>query len=453
MGDRLLTLASDIGISLTDTERIISKIIEVSSKIFSILVKIIDYINPVDLLDNIITLLGKLLNYLETFAKKAIDSIKEFISYATNIFTSFVQTIKDSGIVTKILDKISKAFVKFKDVISNLFETKNQNGNSTRKSRGLKKNVIEETLDNAGVSNSNEVLEQVKEQSDFVKALNKLLEAMIPLWESVKKIGVVIVNLVTVGINAISGFLQTLANLTNRLINYKTDNIGKLILIIGSIVLTLSLLAVLILRIADRVAWLRLLFKPLQGIGTFLDSLGGYFDGLNRKLTIGAIANLVKQIGLSMLMISASFLIFEQVKDGWWKAAIVLASLIAMVIVVATSVKTLNTEFQYVDNTINATKSLVENTQDAIKTIGKGFKFNRTTTALMGIAFLIKSIGTSMLEIAIAFKLLQNIDKQGLIIGFSILGIMIAATLLLSIFSNKLTNASPNFRKAYPWYI
>ena len=125
MGDRLLTLASDIGISLTDTERIISKIIEVSSKIFSILVKIIDYINPVDLLDNIITLLGKLLNYLETFAKKAIDSIKEFISYTTNIFTSFVQTIKDSGIVTKILDKISKAFVKFKDVISNLFETKN----------------------------------------------------------------------------------------------------------------------------------------------------------------------------------------------------------------------------------------------------------------------------------------------------------------------------------------
>ena len=236
MDDRLLTLASDIEIYLTDTERIISKIIEVSSKISSILVKIIDYINPVGLLDNIITLLGKLLNYLETFAKKAIDSFKEFISYATYIFTSFVQIIKDSGIVTKILDKISKAFVKFKDVISNLFETKNQNGNSTRKSRRRKKNVIEETLDNAGVSNSDEVLEQVKEQSDFVKALNKLLEAMIPLWESVKKIGVVIVNLVTVSINAIFGFLQTVANLTNRLINYKTDNIGKLILIIGSIV-------------------------------------------------------------------------------------------------------------------------------------------------------------------------------------------------------------------------
>ena len=453
LGDRLLTLASDIGLSLQNNEGVISKIVEIAQKLAEVLIKIIDFINPVGLLDNILYYLGKVINVFGTFVTKAVGYTKTFIGFVANGFSTFIQKIKDSEIISKILNGVTNAFKKLKEVIRTLFGKKADKTSASNNPRSTS-SILGRTgafLDPRSIANVKEDLEEdVKE----LTPIQKLLQSLLSLWNAIKKLVSSLTNVVASVISIVSGLISGIADFINGFAvwdNEKFRTYAKVVLIIVIVGTILSKIGV---ALYDLLYIVRSIKTPLIALSGVFDSLSGLLDSLGRKMFMTGIANIIKSIGISMLSISASLMIFEQVKSGWWKGAIVLASLLATIIALAKICKPIVNELGLFRKGLTGAAKETAKVGAKIKNFQTTLKFH--TNPLMSLARVIKNIGLSMLAISAAMLILQSISQEGFDRGIKVLaGMLVFITSLslvaglISIFGKgditlNLTKAIPN---------
>lgn len=453
LGDRLLTLASDIGLSLQNNEQVISKIVEIAQKLAEVLIKIIDFIDPVGLLDNILYYLGKVINAFGSFVTKAAGYTKTFIGFVANGFSTFVQKIKDSEIISKILNGVTNAFKKLKEVISTLFGKKADKTSASNNPRSTS-SILGRTgafLDPRSIANAKEELEEdVKE----LTPIQKLLQSLLSLWNAIKKLVSSLTNVVASVISIVSGLISGIADFINGFAvwdNEKFRTYAKVILIIVIVGTILSKIGV---ALYDLLYIVRSIKTPLIALSGVFDSLSGLLDNLGWKMFMTGIANIIKSVGISMLSISASLMIFEQVKSGWWKGAIILASLLATIIALSKICKPIVNELGLFKKGLTGAAKETAKVGAKIKNFQATLKFH--TNPLMSLARVIKNIGLSMLAISTSMLILQSISQEGFDRGIKVLAGMLvfivglAATAgAISIFGKgdvtlNLTKAIPN---------
>lgn len=475
LGDRLLTLASNIGISLQNNEKVISKIVEIAQKLSEILVKIIDFVDPVGLLENLLYYLGKVLKGFGTFTTKIIDYSKKFITYIKDTFKSFIESIKDSEIVSKALLKITNAFSKLKNGIVDFFKTTNKASNtgSSNKAGGIggllgsKRNnaffnQYTYTLSDGKTIYENEskftkLLNKLREvfvkikESDFVKSFINLLKALKPLMLSLLELGKgilkIVKSLTIVLMNVFTSIFNGISKIFSKAKEWNSDKYSKIIIVLGLILTGIIAIGMLLTRILDTLYVF--IIKPAKSLAFVFDSLSYVLDNLARKLMLGAISRLVRTVALALLEISVSFILLDNVGTGWLKGGAVLLALIGTIIAVTIITRKLNETVDIAQQSISVGLKGIRGLFGTFKNF-KGIANLAGSNVIRSISYVIDSLGRSMLALSIAFRIFDSVDTKGIVLGSIIFGTLLVGTTLMLAFSKKMASVAPDFRKAYP---
>ena len=422
----IIDFAADLGVSLTKTDKITEAIFETAQKLSNILSKIIEFINPAGVLRFVLNLLKSLYGILQ----KIVDLVKKGFSS-----------------IGSATNKLKIIFVNFGNVLKNFAQRIRDVFSSISFGGSKSSNNSEDSAVSSGVRRiakrmavNKKTVEEVKETGKSLTVLEKVLETVKPIIESVKRLTNAIIGLVASLMNMVSMVIENVSWIFETISKFNFEKMLKWIKQNIKWVVLAGIGILLAVKIYD------LVYSIIYAVKGINYAFGVLTDSINQlavSKVLSSVAEIIKGLGLALLEISVSFAIFSTIPmDGIVKGTLVMIALGAMLILFLKAAK-------------HTTATL-----DSVFDAGSGFfasirnlKGSFESSDLLYIPTIISTFAFALLEIAVAFKLLGSVNKQGLIAGAVVIGALGVATVALLLLSKKIGADYRNISKSFPGFL
>lgn len=422
----VIDFAADLGVSLTKTDKVTEVIFTTAQKLSNVLSKIIEVINPTGILRFVLNLLKSLYSVLQKIVdvvKKGFSSIGSVTDKLKNIFVNFGNVLKTFA-------------QRVRDVFSSIsFGGKESSSSDT----GSAVNSGAKRLAKR-VSVSREAVKDVQESGKALTVLERALEVIKPIVESIKRLATALIGLVSSLINIVSMVIENVSWIFDIISRFSFEKLFNWIKQNIKWVALAGLAILLAVKIYDLVWGI---IYAVKGVAYSLNTLADAANMMARSKEFYAIAAIIKNIGLSLLAIAASFIIFKTISmDGIAKGLIVMVTLGAMLALFMKFAKNTTATLKTANKTGTSLMSALNNLTGKLQ-----------TSNLLYIPAIISTFSFGLLEIALAFKLLGSVNKQGLIAGVAIIGAIGAITIALMLLSKKIGKSRGVITKSFPGFL
>lgn len=475
--NRFLNLLSNIGVKLTRTENITNSIIAISNKLYNVISKIIEIVNPdkvlnkiVDGLHNIGSAIKNLFNNAASFLKGKFKSqnrnpIETAVSNAIGI-DSENNIIKMAKAQSKALNKATElidnsigdipaeaAYANYVDYVKIVRDL----GDQAREEAFLIGDILVE--DASAAEEKISVLEQI---------LNVTKTTLGRIYEIIKLIVLTFTNGLINIFNYTSESTQNvneniekynifidLFNILEKTIHAFSNIAIKILTILDK---TFTVIDALLIDIIDKISKkgvnylirltigialliesFKLLFVSIRSLVYIVESLSvvAYsLENVTKAKVFESFANIIKSIGIGLLEISLAFTLLNGID---WPALVAGGSIIvaigALMIILSKNVTQLYSGIQIFDNEFS-----------------RGINYATSLSNIRDLSYFLTALGFAMLEISLAFKIFNEITytAEGVAAAVSILSGLAIIPTILAIISKKFGNVESNLSKLYP---
>lgn len=380
----------------------------------------------VAIIRSIIEIYGSLKRALNSIIKIVVANIAEIIETIAQLITAIANSamilLKSSlRLMITAVEMITALINTLISVIKGLFTAITVMASVVGK-------TIEKLIDKLDIEEVSDVL------SDFIASFVYLaVDGLLPLITSV-----------------IRGFADFFKDFANNTVKILKGILSAMKYILIALVIVWSLGGNFIAAFFAIRSLLYALEEAINPVGYAIGRFGDKLELTAKAMNKQALATLIKEFANAILKIVIAVAILgnmptDKLIKGTIALVVITALLLAFMFVVLKFGKVSESTGTVVNNTMlvfkdavqspfGKFKALFSDTVDQFKEFANAFK---QAAVFNAIAYMIKSIGDTVLKIAIAFAIFDTVDEKGFIAGSVILGILLASVAALVVIAKK----------------
>lgn len=505
MVGQIAEFAAEIGDSLSNTETVTNKIINIAQKLNEVLAKIVEFINPTGILAGFINILkavarafknvfkniSKSFNDVTNDGETLTEFMKGLISLAEGlkkVFVSLAETLSKYlspvleflvenfgnllgslvGFMSYILKYIGKlgqylgellgnigSFEDFANTIAAGFRKVGnaivaffskvtsviKNAFNKSKSDNQTTSAVVSVAEEAGINENT-----VKELSWWQRFWNGLVDVFKkfePTLNSLKSLGNSLLELLNNTIDVVTSVINVINAFLKDVINFMNDMAGGLDGLWDWIKKWWLWIAVIGTTIAIGIKMYQLIYMLVLAVKQIPMVLDS-LSGLLDKLAWRQLGEMVRAVGAGILYFAIGLSIMGAAFENNTSGMWQAIGAVSIMIVIIGAIAILMAKFS------SKTKNTYETMKRAEETVkrvsGTG---NNLASSLRAISSMLVSFGFAMIEMALAFQIMSGIDTDAMTSGTIVLGILAGAILLLTALALIASKKDKDIRKAY----